>query len=307
MELIITVIGFGNVGKTIATLLLPYQNHAFQINIIDPNKTTRGALLDFEHGAQLYDDHQVSHNSTELFNQSDFIFHCAGASVPKGCSRLVTSQASIEITETIFKNFTPQKEPFIIVIANPVEIISYITQKITNLPKQNIIGTGTLIDSIRMNYIVKQNRPNIYYANAILLGEHGSTAFLSKQLSDVNGLPFQKTFNDSTLNNLLKTVHDSAEKIKETQNATIYGVSHCAIQIFELLLSEQGANLPVSTFIPKHLSTLIGYSDIYLSLYSEINQTGAHPFENYHPNQYEIDCLKKSSYLIRTSIPKRYI
>jgi L-lactate dehydrogenase len=307
MELIVTIIGFGNVGKTVAALLLPYKNYEFQINIMDTDKNVSGALLDFEHGAQLYDHHQVLYNNTELFNQSDFIFHCAGASVPKGYSRIVTSQTSIDITETIFKNFTPQKEPFIIVIANPVEIISYITQKITRLPKQNIIGTGTLIDSIRMNHFVKQTHRNIYYANAILLGEHGSTAFLSKQLSDVNGQSFQKIFNDSTLNYHLKTVHGSAEKIKETQNATIYGVSYCAIQIFESLLSEKGVNLPISTFIPKQLSTLIGYSDIYLSLYSEINHTGAHPVDNYHPNQYEIDCLKKSCYLIRSSIPLQYI
>ncbi len=306
MELLISIIGFGNIGKTIAPLLLHYKNYSFQINIIDTDSNVKGAILDFMHAAELTEKHKVSFNNEELLNNSDFIFHCAGASVPKGKSRLVTCQASIEITEAVFLNYKPDKKPFIIVVANPVEIISYVTQKITALPKENILGTGTLLDSIRMNYEVKQMHANISSVNAILLGEHGATAFLSEQLSTVNKLPFYKFFNKQQLEKLMSVVKSSAEEIKQTQKATIYGVGFCAIQIFDCLLGAEKKKLAVSTFIPQHLGKLLGESEIYLSLLSEISAKGAHPIESYQPNEEEEEYLKKSIRQIKACIPMKY-
>lgn len=307
MEFVISIIGFGNIGKTIGALLLPYKDFNFHINIIDNDLKVIGAILDLKHGAQIHDNHQIFHNNEELLNTSDIIFHCAGASVPKGKSRLFTSQASVQITEAIFKNFTPEKEPFIIVVANPVEIISFITQKITGLPKQNIIGTGTFLDSIRMNYVVKQSNVDVTAVDAILLGEHGTTAFLSEQLSTINSLPFNSIFDKDTIEELMTVAKGAAQEIKKTQDATIFGVSYCALQIFESLISQNSQKLPVSTFIPEHLQTILGASDVYLSLYSDVGCKGAFPSENYHPNTYEIESLKKSIEVIRQNTPKKFI
>lgn len=306
MELIVTIIGFGNVGKIIGALLLPYKDYRFTINIIDTDPNVFGAILDLEHGKQLYENHRVSHNSKELLNTSDFIFHCAGGSVPLGGNRLAVCQSSIEITEAIFKNFKPTKKPFIIVVANPVEIITFMTQKITGLPKENVIGTGTFLDSIRMNYVVKKTDLGITSVDAILLGEHGTTAFLSEQLSTVNGLPFNSLFNNDTLEELMMQVKTSAQEIKKTQKATIYGVSYCAMQIFESLLSEHVKKIPVSTFIPFNMSQIIGATDISISLLCEISSKGAHPIASYHPNSYEAKCLEKSISQMKACIPKRY-
>jgi L-lactate dehydrogenase len=306
MELIISIIGFGNIGKTICSLLLPYKEYHFNINIVDNNLNVTGAILDLKHGAQLYDNHQISHNSDELLNNSDFIFHCAGATVPKGKSRHFTCQASADITEAVFKNFNPLKEPFIIVVSNPVDIITYITQKVTGLPKQNVIGTGTFLDSIRMNYLVKQTNVDLSLIDAIVLGEHGTSAFLSEQLSTVNSLPFNSIFNKAQIDELMTLVKTSAEKIKETQKATIFGVSYCALQIFESLISNSVQKLPVSTFIPEHLQLILGKTDVYLSLYSEISSKGAHPVKNYHPDKNEVERLKESIKSMKQSIPKKY-
>lgn len=306
MKLIVTIIGFGNIGKVIAPLLLLKKDYRFHINIIDTDISVSGAILDLEHALQLYKQHQLSYNNAALLNESDYIFHCAGASVPKGMSRLVTCQASVEITEAVFKNFKPIKKPFIIVVANPVEIITFITQKITGLPKEKVIGTGTLVDSIRMNYAVKNKNKDIASIDSILLGEHGSTAFLSEQLSTVNNLPFSSLFDRETINELMEKVKSSAEEIKETQKATIYGVSFCAWQIFEALLSEKAIKLPISTFIPEYLNKILGNPKVCLSLLSEISTKGAFPIENYHPNKNETKLLKDSVNLIKACIPEKY-
>lgn len=307
MEFVVTIIGFGNIGRIIGSLLLMNKDFSFIIHIMESNEQVSGAIMDFQQGAQLYENHQVVCNREEVLNTSDFIFHCAGASVPKGKSRFVICQESVAITEAIFKNFHPTKKPFIIVVANPVEVISFITQKITGLPKENIIGTGTFLDSMRMNYAVNQMDRHISSVNAILLGEHGKTVFLSEQLSTVNEMPFHTFFEKDTLDKLMKLVKNSAKQIKETQKSTIYGVGFCAMQIFDSLLSLNGKRLPVSTFIPENLRPILGDSDIYLSLLSHLSTNGSHPMENYFPNKNEVKYLKKSMNLIKSNIPRKYV
>jgi len=307
MTKVISILGFGNIGKVICALLLPYQEHNFTINVIDIDLSVKGAITDFEHGNQIYPNHTLSYNSEDLLNNSDFIFHCAGASVPKGKSRLYTCQQSVDITEAIFKNFKPTKTPFIIVVANPVEIISTITYKLTGLPANHIIGTGTFLDSVRMNHVIEKQREDVTTADAILLGEHGTTAFLSKQLSSINGLPFSDFVDDNALNHYMDLVKNAAEEIKSTQNATIYGVSYCAIHLFEMLLSQEGQKIPVSTLIPETLRKEFGVPEIFLSLYSNINQQGAFSVEDYYPDAEEMACLRKSVDLILPCVPEKYL
>ncbi len=306
MDYVISIIGFGNIGKYISGLLLSNKDHRFQINIIDVDWKVYGGILDFEHAGEIFPQHHISYNSQELFQKSDFIFHCAGASVPPGKSRLSTCQASIEITEAVFHKFSPVKDPKIIVVANPVEIIAYLTHKITGLSASHVVGTGTYLDSIRMNYMLRKTNVDISQANAILLGEHGTTTFLSEQLSTVNGQDLAFFFSKDTIEELMNAVKAAAAEIKKTQKATIYGVSFCAVKIFESLLGEQPSNYPVSTYIPDHLSKILGNSKMYLSLYAQIDKVGALPIASYLPNQVELKALKKSIALIKPCIPKKY-
>ncbi|MDG1332628.1 MAG: hypothetical protein P8P74_09880 [Crocinitomicaceae bacterium] len=307
MNKVISIVGFGNIGKLICALLLPFKDSEFVINIIDVDDTVNGAIIDMKHGKELFPNHAVVHNDQSLLNNSDFIFHCAGASVPKGKSRLYTCQQSIEITEAVFSDFKPTKEPFVIVVANPVEIISLVTHKLTGLPASHVIGTGTFLDSIRMNQIVKEENPNVADVNAVLLGEHGSAAFFSRQLSKVNGSSFDENFDFPTLTEYMKQVKRSAEEIKTTQDATIYGVSYCAIRIFEMLLSEKGGICPVSALIPGYLKPELDNESIYLSLNSRINKNGAQPLESYQPNETELALLKESCNVILPCVPEKYL
>lgn len=306
MDIVISIVGFGNIGKCISGLLLSNIEHRFQINIIDVDWKVYGGILDLEHAAELIPEHDISYNSEELFNKSDFIFHCAGATVPRGKSRLITCQESIRITEAVFENFRPEKEPKIIVVANPVEIISCITQKVTGLPKSHVIGTGTYLDSIRMNHLVKTTNSDITQVNSVLIGEHGTTVFLSEQLSTVNGQSFDSFFGDDTVEELMNSVKAAAEEIKETQKATIYGVSFCAIKILESMWDDQVSTYPASTYLTDELRQSLGNIDTYLSLYCNVSSAGAHPVLEYTPDPSELEMLQKSAGLTTPCIPQNY-
>jgi L-lactate dehydrogenase len=306
VERIISIVGFGNIGKLVCALLLPYKHHRFAINIIDIDDDVRGAVTDMRHGKELFPNHSIHYNDQAMLSDSDFIFHCAGASVPKGKSRLYTCQQSIEITEAIFSDFKPNKEPFIIVVANPVEIISAVTQQLIGLPTSHVIGTGTFLDSIRMDQIISSNNPELKDISAILLGEHGATAFLSEELSAIEGAPITDRFDESALNEYMELVKRSAEEIKSTQDATIYGVSYCALHIMDLLMSDEGGLLPVSTAVPEYLKPELGEANIYLSLMCKIDKNGAVPIESYQPQEKEFELLRNSYNLIVPCFPEKY-
>ena len=303
----ISIIGFGNIGKFICGILLRNKKHHFNINVIDTDWQVHGALLDFEHGLEIFHNHDMSFNDEKALDDADFIFHCAGASVPRGKSRLVTCHMSIEITEAIFQNFKPKKEPFIFVVANPVEIISFITHRITGIPKEKIIGTGTYLDSLRMDHAIRKTNRGISDIRSILLGEHGTSVFLSEQLSTVNGEPIRNLFSEDTIEELMNSVKAAAEEIKQTQEATIYGVSYCAVHLFETILNDEKIEVPVSTCIPEHIKKELNTGNMFLSLHSNISSFGASSYVSYIPNEKEIQCLQKSVDLIAPLIPRKYV
>lgn len=302
----ISIVGFGNIGRFICAQLLPYHAHNLKINLIDHDDRVMGAILDFEHGLELFPRHEIHFNDPDLFNDSDLIFHCAGASVPKGQSRMTTCVESAAITEAVYKDYKAKETAFIIVVANPVEIIATITQKITGLPPHQIIGVGAYLDSIRMNYLIRSLDPTFKEVNSVVLGEHGDTAFLSSTLSTINEQVIVELLNEEQRLALEEKMKSAAEEIKATQSATIYGVGYCAIRLFYALMGDKALKVAASTPIPGFLKQDLGGSDIYLSLYSKIDQDGIQPIEH-HYTKHEIENLKKSRDLITSCIPNNYL
>lgn len=98
MNKTITLLGLGNIGKQICSSLIAMKHFSFTINIIELSNEPFGAFLDLEHAAVLYPNHNLPWNNQELLNQSDYIFHCAGGSIPKEKSRLEITEKSILIT-----------------------------------------------------------------------------------------------------------------------------------------------------------------------------------------------------------------
>lgn len=307
MKLNISIIGFGNVGRQICALLLTYNQLELSINIMEISEDAKGAFLDFQHGVELFPQHELHWNDQALFNDSDYIFHCAGASVPKGESRLTTCQASIEISEAIFKSYKPEKYAKVIVVANPVEIISFVTQQLTGLPPENVVSTGTLLDSIRMNYYLEEKYPHLGQAEVVLLGEHGSSVFESAQLSKVGGKPLHELLNDMQIEQLLEQTKNAAEDIKATQDATIYGVSFCAMQLFDAFLSEKLVDTIASIQVTNELQDKLDCPPIHLSLPVQISKDGAMVRSDYEPITHDMDGLKGSIDLILPCIPSEYL
>lgn len=294
MKLAITVVGFGYTGKQICSLLLQHTQHSLEINILDPEPQVIGAFYDLVHAAATTSKHVLYLNNETLFQHADFIFHCAGGRVPKGASRLKICAESAKITKQVFQNVKFLNQPYILVVANPVELITYLTQELTQLPRHKVFGTGTFLDSIRMNALLKKEYPNLEAVNAVLLGEHGSTCFVSEQLSSIQKESILKFVSEAQLAQLLSKVKKAADEIKQTQDATLYGVSFCAIKLFEAAYAEEVVQLAVSTFTPPNWSFL-NKKNLALSLYADISHNGVFVSKSYKPNKAERQLIQKSA------------
>ncbi len=307
MEIIISIIGLGNVGKQVCSNLLAIKDHRLIINILDISDTIEGAVLDLQHACELNVAHKILLNNEALVSKSDFVFHCAGASIPINSSRLDVVKGSVLITEEIFRSHQFNKDCKIIVVSNPVEIITHITQKLTAIPSQNVVGTGTYLDAVRMNFYVKDKFPQVSKADFVLLGEHGASVYISEQLSSVNEGKVTSSLNNSQVREALILTKGAAKTIKETQGATIYGVSLCAVELFRAFLKKEPTCIPISMQVPKWMSEQLKIEQIYLSLPAKINHEGAFVNQDYQLDDDEISGLKKSYNSILQHVPKAYL
>lgn len=225
---LITVVGLGNVGRTLVSLLLQNKENDFTINILDPSESVQGSFLDLSQ-ASILTDHKLVLNDFNLFENSSFVFHTAGATVKAGQTRNEIVKESLNLTEKIFSDRVFKNEPYIIVVANPVDVVANYLYSVLKVKCKQILSPGTLLDTARLNY----------YANSkkgIVIGEHGESMVPVMQGNLVKGDLREKTIN-------------AAREIKQTQGATFYGVAQCCVKILEVIKANNGSiNIPLSIF-----------------------------------------------------------
>jgi len=228
---VVSVIGLGRVGKAVS-FLLTHSSEPLLLNLIDP-WLNLGAFEDLSHA---HVDSQVIRNDHDLLPHSEIIFHCAGPEVPPGASRLAVRDRSYELTEKIFSNLSfGNNEPLVIVLSNPVDLITHHTLKITGLPPERVLGTGTLLDTRRFNILSERSlglkRGSV---DAVLLGEHGQSCVLWGAGSRVSGELIGEVVEPSELTRLLEETKRQAAYIKKHQGATYYGVARCAVDLMRM-------------------------------------------------------------------------
>ena len=146
MSIKVTIIGYGNVGRVLTHLLLG-SNHALELNIMDPADWLSGAFLDLKHALGMQPNKRVHFNDQELFENSDYVFFTAGVLSKHGASRLTTVKDNAQLVKNIFFGKELNPEMHIIAITNPVDVITAAIFKYSNLPGNQVLGTGTYLDS----------------------------------------------------------------------------------------------------------------------------------------------------------------
>ena len=256
----IVVIGAGNVGETIANVLM-VRELANEIVLCDINeKRARGCALDIAHGTAFFEQITVRQGGYEECADANIIIVSAGVGRKPGQTRLDLAKVNIGIATDVARNIKKYAEdPIVIVVSNPVDILTMTIQKVTGYDPKKVIGTGTSLDTARLRYLIgKECGVSVKDIIAYVLGEHGDSQvslWSRVRLGGVSLAGFTEQFNMNLDHEAIsKEARDSGAEIIAEKGATYNGIAMAVSRIVEAIVKNENAVLAVSHLLanPKY-------------------------------------------------------
>lgn len=286
----ICIIGAGNVGSAIA-YALTIKNIASEISLIDRDNTkSQGEVMDIADGMAFVETGHVISSNFKDAKKSDIIIVTAGVRQKPGGTRLDLAEDNKKIMDSIFQKIGKlNPKTIIIVVSNPVDVLTYHIQKITNLPPSQIIGSGTALDTSRLRTILSKlfnvSSQNIH---GYVLGEHGDSSFVAWDSVTIGGTPIKQipSFTKELADKIEKNVSGEAYEIIEKKGSTFYGIGLTVANIVKAILFDQHLILPVSTLV----NNWNGVSEVCLGSLAMIGRNG---IEGHWPLKLSVQEKKK--------------
>ena len=278
----ITIIGAGSVGSTIA-YTLSMSDLASEIVLIDINKQkAEGEVMDIAQGTSFRDPISLVAGDYADAEGSDIVIITSGIARKPGQTRLELTQTNVNI----LKSITPEivkaaPNAKYIIVSNPVDIMTYVFTKISGLPENQIIGSGTLLDTARLRCGLSEHfgvaQRNIH---AYVFGEHGDTSFVPWSGAYVSGVSIdeyeqlkEKLGHDTPKldkEGMLEYVRKSGGKIIANKGATFYAVSASVVKLCGILLAASDSIATVSSMLHGEY----GIEDVCLSTLALVDDHG---------------------------------
>ncbi|QWC24006.1 L-lactate dehydrogenase [Bacillus haikouensis] len=295
----VALIGTGFVGSSYAFALLN-QGIAHELVLIDMNKDKAdGDARDLNHGLAFASPMKIHAGDYSDCQDADLVVITAGANQKPGETRLDLVEKNIKIFKGIVDEVMASGFNGIFLVAtNPVDILTYATWKFSGLPKERIIGSGTILDTARLRYLVGEyfdiDTRNIH---AYIMGEHGDTEFpvwshttigashLS-ELIDMGNEDIQKKLDEIFIN-----VRDAAYHIIQRKGATYYGIAMGLARITRAIFNNENSILTVSSLLQGEY----GQDDVYIGVPAIINREGVRKVVELPLNERERQQFEQSS------------
>ena len=299
----ITIIGAGSVGATIA-YTLSQDDIASEIVMIDVNRDkAEGEVMDIIQGTCFREPISITAGDYEAAKDSDIVIITSGVARKPGQSRLELAQTNVDI----LKQITPQivaaaPNAKYIIVSNPVDVLTYVFTKISGIPENQIIGSGTVLDTARLRCGIAEHF-NVAQKNvhAYVFGEHGDTSFIPWSKACISAVPMEeyvKTMKNSGVtvtpvdkDNMLEYVQKSGGKIIANKGATFYAVSAAVCKLCSILLASSDSYTTVSTMMHGEY----GIDDVCLSTLALVGPNGCQGKVEVNLTDEEEALLKKSA------------
>ena len=299
----ITIIGTGSVGSTIA-YTLTLTGIASEIVMIDVNsEKALGEALDIRQGTPFCSPCSIYAGSYVDAKDSDIVILTSGIARKPGQSRLDLAQTNVNITKSIIPEITRYApDASYVIVSNPVDILTYTFCKVSGLPENRIIGSGTILDTARLrarlSEYYKINQQNVH---AYVMGEHGDSSFVPWSLANISNVPIDEChkaisgsgefYPELNYSEVEAYVRKSGARVIERKGATFYAVSASVCHICKCLLSGMDTTMTVSTMMHGEF----GIEDVCLSVLTIVGSRGAHAKVLTPLTDVEVELLHKSA------------
>lgn len=275
----VVLIGTGFVGSSYAFALLN-QGVTEELVLVDLNKEkSEGDAMDLNHGMPFAPSPtSIWFGDYSDCKDADLVVITAGANQKPGETRLDL----VEKNTKIFKSIVGQVmasgfDGIFLVATNPVDILTYAVWKFSGLPKERVIGSGTILDTARFRYLLgeyfKVDTRNVH---AYIIGEHGDTELPVWSHADIAGkniddwISKEAAYRQEDLDSLFLNVRDAAYQIIERKGATYYGIAMGLVRLTKAILQNENSVLTVSAY----LDGQYGHNDVYIGVPAIVNRNG---------------------------------
>ncbi|HHY87511.1 MAG TPA: L-lactate dehydrogenase [Chloroflexi bacterium] len=303
----VAVVGAGNVGASFAFQLL-VTGLASEIVLIDANrKKAEGEAMDLNHAAPLTHSSRIWAGDYADTAGAAITVITAGSAQRPGETRLDLAQRNTEIFRSIVTEVVKNNpNGIILVTTNPVDVLTYASLKFSGLPKNQVLGSGTVLDTARFRYLLSRRfgvDPRSVHAH--IIGEHGDSEVPVWSLANIAGMriPEYCAANNlgcvqEELEDIFRQTRDAAYEIIERKGATYYAIAAGLTRIVEAILRDQSSVLSVSSLIEDYY----GINDVCLSLPTLVDAGGVEKVIRLNLDEREVHGLQESARVLRQTI-----
>ncbi len=299
----VAIFGLGKVGVTTAYALLLKGLTTELVLFSRDIKKAEGEKADLEHGLPFYPRTTITATSSyDDLTNTDLVIFTAGAGQKPGQTRLDLTRGNCQILEsTIPKIVKHAPNTLILMVANPLDIMTLQATKLAKLPRGRVFGSGTLLDTARFRlHLSKTVNVNPTSIHAYILGEHGDSSFAPVSMATIGGKPLL-SFNEMTHDTVkwaLDETRKDAYKIISGKGATYYGIGTAVAHIVETIAKDGKKIIPLSSV----LTGEYGLENVALSLPSILGRNGVESIIDLPLSLEEQACLMASASTLKSHL-----
>lgn len=306
----ITIIGAGSVGATIA-YTLSQRDIASEIVLIDINKEkVDGEVMDIEQGTCFRDPVSIRGGEYKDAEGSDIVIITSGVARKPGQSRIELTQTNVNILKQITPSIVEAApNALYIMVSNPVDVMTYVFTRISGLPENQIIGSGTILDTARLRCGLSEHfrvaQQNIH---AYVFGEHGDSSFIPWTGAYISGAHITEYYNMMKMRGedieeldreaMAEYVHKSGGKIIANKGATFYAIASAVCKLCDILVASSDSIATVSSMMHGEY----GIDDVCLSTLTLVGPNGIRGKVPMRMNKEETEKLRASAKVLKDVI-----
>ena len=307
----VAVIGCGFVGSSSAFALMQSGLFSEMVLIDADTKRAEGEAMDISHGISFARPMQIYAGNYDDITDAAIIVITAGANQKPDETRLDLIKKNAAIMKSIVGEI--KKRDFggiLLIVSNPVDILTLIALKESGYPSNRVIGSGTVLDTGRFKYLLGEHLDvDSRSVHAFIIGEHGDSELAAWSNARIGGLKvndfceLRGHFNhEQSMRKIFEDVRNSAYEIIERKHATYYGIAMAVKRICEAIVRNEKSILPVSSLMIGEY----GLNDVVLSIPAVVGETGVQKVIPIELNDEELAKLKDSANILK-DIAKDYI
>lgn len=302
----VVLVGTGLVGMSMAYSVLNTGGIDELVLIDIDQEKAIGEAMDISHGLPYSKSSlKVTAGDYEDCKDADIVVITAGAAQKPGQTRLELASINAKIMKSITQSIMNTGfDGIIIVASNPVDLMSYVVQKVSGLPANRVIGSGTILDTARLRYLLSEHL-NIASTNihAYILGEHGDSSFVPWMNTYIGCKSMMEYVVEmgidmNEMHNIYKEVQQAAYEIIKRKNATYYGIGLSLNRLITAILSNENAVLTVSAYQQGEYKQ----EGLYIGVPAIINRNGVSKIMTLHLNDVDQSKFDKSCETLREMI-----